>query len=69
MRYSSDNSFHAVRWGLATDVLVPGDYDGDKKTDLAVYRDGTWYILRSSDGEVQYQFFGLGTDIPAEVAQ
>lgn len=39
-------------WGLGTDVPVAADYDGDGKTDIAVWRgvEGTWYILRSSDG-------------------
>lgn len=69
IRYSSDSSFHAVPWGLASDVLAPADYDGDGKTDIAVYRGGTWFILRSSDGNVDYRYFGTGSDIPVPSAQ
>ncbi|HEY8561275.1 MAG TPA: VCBS repeat-containing protein, partial [Pyrinomonadaceae bacterium] len=46
----------------------PADYDGDGKTDPAVFRDGTWYILESSTDQPRYAYWGLATDtlVPAD---
>src|SRR5580765_4832549 len=54
-------------WGLASfDYTVPGDYDGDGKGDIAVWRDtdGNYYYLSSSDNSYNVVHFGQSGDEP-----
>jgi hypothetical protein len=50
-------------FGQSGDVPVPGDYDGDGKDDVGIYRNGTWWIQRSTAGLVATAW-GLATDKP-----
>jgi Divergent InlB B-repeat domain/FG-GAP-like repeat len=50
-------------FGMSGDVPVLRDYDGDGKTDIAVYRNGDWYIHRSLDGGVTSVGWGIAQDI------
>ncbi|RPI80365.1 MAG: VCBS repeat-containing protein [Chloroflexi bacterium] len=50
-------------FGMSGDVPVLRDYDGDGKTDIAVYRNGDWYIHRSLDGGVMSVGWGVAQDI------
>jgi len=58
------NGLTELDFGRSGDRLVTGDYDGDGKTDIAVYRDGVWQIRLSSDGSQLNFQWGLSTDIP-----
>lgn len=65
---SMDQSYSANRFGGGEfgDVVVPGNYDGDKHTDYGVFRNGVWYIQKSSNGSVQVTSFGLAGDKPVQ---
>jgi parallel beta-helix repeat protein len=50
-----------VQWGVAGDIPVPGDYNGDGETDIAVWRpsNGKWYVRQPP-----YVQWGVPGDIP-----
>ncbi len=69
IRNSATNTARVEVFGLTGDGVnnfdtpIPGDYDGDGKFDLAVYRfalspANNFIIKRSSDGVITYQQFG-----------
>jgi len=67
----SANGYAPVSFGLFNDdVPVANDYDGDRKTDIAVWRNsnGTFYVMRSQTNTVQAFQFGQAGDNPT-VAQ
>jgi hypothetical protein len=59
-------------WGISTDFFIPEDYDGDGKTDYAVWRAGApgaaaWYILESIGSTVRAENYGQTGDDPTVV--
>jgi len=66
----SINGFGAIKWGIESDMPIPGDYDGDSRADLAVFRpdanpaNGDYHVLNSNGFTVAGASWGLPGDIP-----
>jgi hypothetical protein len=68
--------YFATPFGLAPDDFpTPGDYDGDGKTDISVWRPNAdpdqnyFYFFRSSDFNVGVYEFGSFFDYPTANSQ
>ncbi|MCU1291133.1 MAG: hypothetical protein JWN60_3362, partial [Acidobacteria bacterium] len=62
----------AFDWGLATDIPITEDFDGDGKDDIAVWRPGAptvaaFYILNSATNTARVEAFGQTNDNPTIV--
>jgi FG-GAP-like repeat len=73
---ASNRMMPVITFGAANNpghIPIPADYDGDGKADIAVYLRGNpgprgnqsfFYVLRSSDGRVDWIRWGLDSDSP-----
>lgn len=66
---TSGTNYKQMQFGLASDINVPADYDGDGYTDIAVWRpsSGTWYIFDESANSVLVRQWGTNGDIPQPI--
>lgn len=66
--HSSTNSRIDTQFGTHFYRTVPADYDGDGRADYAIFRDGIWSIIQSSNGITRTVNFGLASDtlVPAD---
>jgi glucose/arabinose dehydrogenase len=70
LKVGPDGLLYVLSFGLGRIFVISGqpapvDFDGDVRNDTGVYRDGIWFILRSSDGVLTaVGLGGAANDVP-----
>ena len=71
LKVGPDGLLYVLSFGLGKIFAISSqpmpvnfDGDGDGRSDIVVYRDGDWFILRSSDGGMTSLGWGIAQDMP-----
>jgi glucose/arabinose dehydrogenase len=69
IKVGPDGLLYVVSFGFGKIFVISGaaptaDFDGDAKSDIAVYRSETWFIQRSSDNGQTLVGWGAASDVP-----
>lgn len=64
IKNSSTGNQTSISIGSSSSIIAPGDFDGDLKTDAAVFSAGVWTIRKSSNGQTNTVNFGAAGDKP-----
>jgi hypothetical protein len=65
VKNSSNGAIVNTSFGTLTSKIVPADYDGDGKTDYAIFDNGSWTIKKSATNTIVTQTLGIAGDKPA----
>lgn len=57
-------STQGLQFGINGDKPITGDFDGNRISDVGVFRDGTWYIFHSFTNAIRIVQFGSTGDLP-----
>jgi hypothetical protein len=62
--FSGTTTVKSYLWGYPTDQRAVADYNGNGKDEIAVYRNGLWYVVDDTTGGVSVNAWGMEGDVP-----